>query len=136
MERDQYELLYQCEERLWWFAGMRRIAEALFRPRIRPGLRLIEAGCGTGFNTLFFERQYNWKVFAFDYSEHALRFARERGLERLAQASVTELPYPTGAFDCATCLEVLALLDEPQAADALAGLHPVLQPGGFLLVRD
>ncbi len=135
MEPEQYDLLYQCEEQMWWFVGMRRIAATLLGGRIRPGLRCLEAGCGTGFNSLFYAREYGWEVFAFDLSERALRYAQQRGLTRLVQAGLTHLPYRNACFDCATCLDVVALLDPEQGSAALRELHRVLRPGGFLLLR-
>lgn len=135
MEREQYELLYQCEERMWWFVGMRRIAETLLGAQIRPGLRCLEAGCGTGFNSIYFRQRYGWQVFPFDLSRDALRYAQERGVERLARASLTALPYRDAAFDCATCLDVLALLSEQDGARALRELRRVLKSGGWLLLR-
>ncbi len=135
MEPEQYDLLYQCEERMWWFVGMRRIAATLLGGRARPGLRCLEAGCGTGFNSLYYTRECSWQVFPFDLSDNALRYAAERGVERLAKASLTSLPYRDDSFDCATCLDVLALLDETQGMTALGELRRVLKPGGFLLLR-
>jgi len=135
MEPEQYNLLYQCEEQMWWFVGMRRITATLLGERIRPGLRCLEAGCGTGFNSLFYAREYGWEVFPFDLSEHALRYAARRSLRRLVGSSVTALPYRDASFDCASCLDVLALLDVEQGAAALREFHRVLKPGGFLLLR-
>lgn len=135
MEPEQYDLLYQCEEQMWWFVGMRRIAATLLGEHIRPGLRCLEAGCGTGFNSLFYAREYGWEVFPFDLSERALRYAQQRGLGRLLAASVTALPYRDASFACASCLDVLALLDVEQGASALREFHRVLKPEGFLLLR-
>lgn len=135
MEPEQYDLLYQCEEQMWWFVGMRRIAATLLGERVRPGLRCLEAGCGAGFNSAFFAREYRWKVFPLDLSDHALRYARRRGLDRLTQASIVDLPFPDAAFECVTCLDVLRGLDPAQGEQALREFHRVLKPGGFLLVR-
>jgi len=135
MEKEQYDLLYECEEHMWWFAGMRRIAETLLGSRIRPGLSCLEAGCGTGFNSLYFAGHYDWKVFPFDLSGDALHFTQQRGVERLAQASLAELPYRDESFDCATCLDVVSLLPFDLGTAAARELYRVLKPGGFLLLR-
>jgi SAM-dependent methyltransferase len=135
MEPEQYELLYHCEEGMWWFVGMRQIAMTLMGGLLRPGLRCLEAGCGTGFNALFHARQYGWQVFAFDISERALSYAESRGVERLTRASLVNLPYAAGSFDCITCLDVLFSLNVEAGAAALRELYRVLKPGGFLLLR-
>lgn len=135
MEPEQYDLLYQCEERMWWFVGMRRIAATLLGGRMRPGLRCLEAGCGTGFNSLFFTREYGWVVFPFDLSGLAIRYSQSRGIERLAQANLVRLPYRDAWFDCVTCLDVFVSLDAETGASALREMLRVLKPGGFLLLR-
>ncbi len=135
MEPQQYERLFQCEEKMWWFVGMRRIAETLLAGRLRPGLRCLEAGCGTGFNAQYYARRYGWEVFPFDLAADALRYAERRGLQRLARAALTHLPYGDASFDCATCLDVLVSLDQEQGRAALKELGRVLKPGGFLLLR-
>jgi hypothetical protein len=55
MQAEQYGLLYECEQEMWWFAGMRAITTTLLDGFSRPGLRCLEAGCGTGFNSAFFQ---------------------------------------------------------------------------------
>jgi ubiquinone/menaquinone biosynthesis C-methylase UbiE len=135
VEAEQYDLLNELEERLWWFVGMRRITATLLGERLRPGLHCLEAGCGAGFNARFYAEQYGWQVYAFDLSEPAVRYAAGRKLPRLAQASLAQLPYADSSFDCATCLDVLYTLDAPSRAAALPELNRVLKPGGFLLLR-
>ena len=50
MRLSEYELMYQLEDRLWWYRGMRAITTAMLdRYYPRPGrLRILDAGCGTG----------------------------------------------------------------------------------------
>src|SRR5512142_823530 len=102
MEPEQYDLLYQCEQSMWWFVGMRQIVTTLLGARLRPGLRCLEAGSGTGYNAEYYARQYGWKVFPFDISERALSFTQSRGVGRLVRASLIRLPYGDASFDCAT----------------------------------
>jgi SAM-dependent methyltransferase len=135
MEPEQYDLLDQCEERLWWFVGMRQIAATVLGARLRPGLRCLEAGCGAGYNAAFYAERYGWQVYPFDLSERALAYAAGRGLGRLARTELAELPYAGGSFDCVTCLDVLYCLDVERGAAALREFYRVLKPGGFLLLR-
>ena len=135
MTHTEFEALDRLEETLWWFVGMRRISDALLAGRRAPGLRILEAGCGAGFNTLDLTRRYGWQVFPTDRSADALEFSRRRGLERLAQADVTALPYADSSFDAVTCFDVLVMLEPERAAAAVAEFRRVLRPGGFLLLR-
>lgn len=135
MEASEFEALYAQEENLWWFVGMRRIVATLLGERARPGLRCLEAGCGTGYNALDFARRFGWEVFPFDYAPEALAGSARRGLPRLARADAAALPYAGNSFDAVTSLDALTPLPLPRAAQALAEFHRVLRPGGFLLVR-
>ena len=48
---EEYERMYEAEERQWWYAGMRAISLALLRPSAPRGARaarILDAGCGTG----------------------------------------------------------------------------------------
>src|SRR2546421_6803865 len=106
MIESEYAGLYHCEETLWWFVGMRRIRASLLDSLVRPGMRTLEAGCGAGYNALDLARRYDWNVFPCDYSPHALRYSKQRGLQNLAGADLTSLPYADASFDCVTCLDV------------------------------
>ncbi len=135
MRPEQYDLLYQCEQDMWWFAGMRAITSTLLAGVSRPGLRCLEAGCGTGLNSRFFEQQYGWQVFPFDLSDYAIRYSQRREVSRLARASASLLPYTPEAFDGVTCLDVIYMVAAEARASALREFHRVTRRGGFLLVR-
>jgi 2-polyprenyl-3-methyl-5-hydroxy-6-metoxy-1,4-benzoquinol methylase len=54
MEREQYAIMARREERHWWYAGMRQVALAVLESALagRSGLRILDAGCGTGGTTV------------------------------------------------------------------------------------
>jgi len=125
--------MYAAEERQWWYAGMRSISLALLdRVLPRGGLRLLDAGCGTGWN-LHVLRRYG-KPVGVDRAALALRFGHERGVA-LAGADLAQLPFADAAFDVVTAFDVLYhqwITDEPAVVQEL---RRVLRPGGWLLVR-
>lgn len=139
MEREQYTVMLQREDRHWWYAGMRRAALALFASALRapsandgPPL-ILDAGCGTGGTTVHLRRF--GRVVGVDYAADAVRPTRARGLRAVAQASVERLPFPNATFDAATSFEVLYHLAVGSDVAALAEIRRVLKPGGVLLVR-
>jgi SAM-dependent methyltransferase len=85
--------------------------------------RVLDAGCGEGILV----------------DEYADVLAIE-GIDpnysspRVRTGSLTALPYSTGTFDAALCLDVLEHLTFEEQPRALAELHRVLRPGGQLLV--
>lgn len=99
-------------------AAVRRWLDAL-----PPETRVLDAGCGEG-------------VLVDEYAGRV----RIEGLDpnysssRVRTGSLTALPYETGSFDRALCLDVLEHLSFAEQPRALAELHRVLTPGGELLV--
>src|SRR5262245_12182683 len=135
MDREQYEIMYQVEQAHWWYRGMRRNTRALLRRFLAPGRTydVLDAGCGTGGTT---EDLLEFGcVTGVDFSTEALGYATSRGLHRLVQGSVEQLPFPAATFDVVTSFGVIyhrAVVDERRA---LAEFRRVLRPGGFALVR-
>ena len=136
MESEEYRHLYELEETLWWFQGMRRITEALLERfgSAEPGLRILDAGCGTG-GMLSLLRQHG-AVVGVDLFEEAIHFAKRREGAQLVRGSILELPFTSDTFDLVTEFEVVnhwSIQNDQQAFNELAR---VLRPGGILLYRE
>jgi 2-polyprenyl-3-methyl-5-hydroxy-6-metoxy-1,4-benzoquinol methylase len=116
-------------------------AAAFLLPALRPGMQLLDVGCGPGSITAgFAARLAPARVVGVDLSEETLAAARkdaaERGLDNLeyAHASVYALPYADACFDVVYAHQVLQHLKEPRAA--LREMLRVLRPGGLVAVRE
>lgn len=80
-------------------------------PRLKPGLRVCDLGCGTGLlSLLLLQRQRELRVVGVDIQSEAVRLAnlaaRENGLtDRLTfiPGDLREADLPAGAFDLAVC---------------------------------
>ena len=114
---------------------------AFFRPHLRPGMRLLDVGCGPGSITLgLAEVVAPGEVVGLDLrpevvaQARAAAAARGIGNVRFATGSAYALPFPDAAFDAAFAHVVLLHLREP--ARALAEVRRVLRPGGVVGVRD
>jgi ubiquinone/menaquinone biosynthesis C-methylase UbiE len=99
--------------------------------RYGRGLRVLEAGCGTG---LLLARVARFAAGAagVDISGKMLAQARARGLE-VAQGSVTALPFADRSFDLTYSFKVLPHVEE--IAVALAEMARVTRPGGYVLAE-
>lgn len=105
----------------------------------RPGLRILDAGCGRGETALALARA-GAQVAGIDYSETAVELTREMLAEIQPDAdlrigSVTELPWPDATFDRVQFSDVIEHLDPEQTVPALRELRRVLKPGGYVLVH-
>jgi len=124
-----------AESRHFWFRGFRAFVTPLLRYATagRPDPLLLDCGCGTGANVEWlgtFGRAYG-----FDLAEIGLRLGREAGRTRLARASVTAVPFPTGSFDLVSSFDVLYALDARDEREAIAEMYRLLKPGGFAIVN-
>jgi SAM-dependent methyltransferase len=128
--------MYEAEEAQWWYSGQRAIASALLAPALGParpgGRRLLDAGCGTGFNLLALGRF--GRATGIDLAPEAVVFCRERGV-RVARAGLLALPFPDATFDAVTSFDVIYHAWVADDRAAVAEMARVARPGGLLLVR-
>lgn len=116
-------------------------AAAFLLPHLRPGMRLLDVGCGPGSITRgLAERLAPGPVVGIDLSRDALDGARRdaaaRGLTNLRyeEASVYQMPFAAGAFDVVYAHQVLQHLRERPSA--VREMLRVVRPGGLVAVRD
>ncbi|MGE3962124.1 MAG: class I SAM-dependent methyltransferase [Dehalococcoidia bacterium] len=109
-------------------------------PRDLSTLRVLDAGCGTGDNTVFLAHQLRGtgaEIVALDFSKTSLDINRarlaKRGLENVRHvlAPIEEAPtLDLGEFDFIVCSGVLHHLASPLAG--LAALRSMLKPDGLM----
>ena len=136
MHAQDFELLYQLEEKYWWFSAMRQITDTIAaRDLQKSNLRILDAGCGTGFNLGYYAATDSREVFGLDLANAALEHVRKRGYRKIAQASITDIPFKPESFDIVFSFEVVTQTPYETHDASLREMHRVLKPGGHLFIR-
>lgn len=103
-----------------------------YLPQHGAGLRLLDAGCGTGHHIADL-RKRGYEVAGVDASKEMLEHARLNNPDSvILEADVDEIPLPDASFDIIISIEVLRHL--PRSAKAVSEMARLLKPGGFCLV--
>jgi tellurite methyltransferase len=103
--------------------------DQLLRGRIRPGMRILDAGCGDGRNLVYFCKE-GYDVWGVDASPTLT------GWDKFQVAQIENLPFPDAHFDVVISSAVLHFARDPEHFDAM--LHEmwrVLKPDGLLFCR-
>jgi len=127
-----------------WFGDIDLyLFDQILKGRIRPPLRILDAGCGTGRNLPYFFRS-GFEVHAVDADEDALDHVREMAAEspsglhadRFRVEKVESMTFPEAFFGLVICNAVLHFAeDEEHFQRMLDGLWRVTAPGGMLFMR-
>lgn len=139
MRAEEYRAMFDLEDRLWWYAGMRAITASILEPHLRgtPNISILDIGCGTGYSLAWMnERFITENIFGLDSSPNAARFWRERDIDTSVMASATQLPFTSDRFDLITCFDVIYQFTEEDARLALSEMYRCLRRGGLLFIRE
>ncbi|MEO8604932.1 MAG: methyltransferase domain-containing protein [bacterium] len=110
-------------------------------PHLRPGMRLLDVGCGPGSITVgLAEAVAPGEVLGIDLAADVLDIGRELAAEkhltnvRFERADLLEIAEHDGGFDVVFAHQVLQHVPDPAAA--LAAMRRLLKDGGVVAVRD
>jgi tellurite methyltransferase len=117
--------------------------DQLLRGRIRQGMRVFDAGCGSGRNIVYFLRSdYDvWGADADPAAIHAVRRLAAALAPQLAGGNfhnepIERMTFPDGSADLVISSAVLHFAADDQQFDAmLRGTWRVVKPGGMLFCR-
>jgi SAM-dependent methyltransferase len=135
---DYYRRLDEAERTHWFNRGMEQIGAALLGDSLsRPGIALLDAGCGTG-GFLRFARDLGIfvRLCGVDVSAEAIELARRELPEaELHVGALTAVPFDDASFDVVALNDVLQHIEEADVETSLRELRRVTRPDGALLVR-
>jgi SAM-dependent methyltransferase len=117
--------------------------DQLLRRRLPPGVRVLDAGCGSGRNLVYFLRS-GYQVFGIDPDPISIQVVR-RLASRLAPhlpadnfrvESIEQISFPEAFADVVLSSAVLHFArDDAQFTAMLRGIWKVLRSGGLLFCR-
>ena len=127
-----------------WFGGIDiYLFDQLLKERIVPGSRILDAGCGSGRNLVYFLRS-GYEVFAVDESSAAIAQTRRLAAElaphlpenNFREEPVEGMSFSDGQFDVVLSSAVLHFAsDEQQWESMVKEMWRVLKPGGIFFAR-
>ena len=74
------------------------------------------------------------RAVGFDLTRIGTEFAKSHG-HRVAQASIGDIPFRSGAFDLVTSFDVFQVLPDAVEQSAIREMARVLKPGGWILLH-
>ena len=101
---------------------------------LKPGMRVLDLGCGKGMTSVFLAREFGVQVFAVDLWENAdskWELAKQQDVEHLIvplQADAANLPFAIGFFDAIIAIDSFMYFGQDEAC--LQKLLHFLRPGG------
>lgn len=104
---------------------------------LRPGMRVLDAGCGDGKTTEILAKRA--EVVACDFSREALTSMRQqRGKDmdaNLVECELGSLPFADEKFDAVACVHSLSHMMERDRAGAAREIVRTVVPGGHVLIE-
>jgi len=136
VNRREYRQMYAVEDRHWWYVTLHNLITRVVageRQRQGRGLRILDAGCGTGRLCQLLARYGD--VSGCDISEDALALCRQRGLDNVFRADLNSLELPRDRYDVITSIDTLYHNWIADDAAVVARFHRGLAPGGILVLN-
>lgn len=126
-----FNILYQSEEKNFWFRGRNKIIGNAVARFLSPKSRILEVGCGTGYVSRYLKKM-GYHIECSDLFFDALQFCKERNAgERYYQCNLTDRLF-VEEFEGVCAFDVLEHIEEENLV--LKNIYDALKPGGFLFI--
>lgn len=132
MRDELIDQMERVQREHFWFRARALLLLRIMEPWLKPGLRVLDAGCGTGLLLAGLPRDL--QLAGLDISTRALEHAARRlPMADLRQGALPQaMPFERESQDLVLLTDVLEHI--PDDAGTLRSLHGVLKPGGRLVL--
>jgi SAM-dependent methyltransferase len=133
LDQAVYAVEAKVEADHWWFVGRRRLfANEIRQTGIPLECAVLDVGTGTGSNLRLLRELGFRSVVGLDPSADAARYCNMKGLGPVEEGDVCKTRFADASFDLVLATDVLEHVEDDR--QALAELHRVLRPGGWVLM--
>lgn len=101
-----------------------------FESYLRPGMHILDAGCGSGRDSLYFKNS-SYKVTAFDASQKMCQSASQLLNQEVLRLRFEEMDF-VNSFDAIWASASLLHVSKKEMPDVMDRLAKALKPGGVL----
>ncbi len=135
MKESEYKIMYYCEDKSWWYVGLRNLLIYYIKKYSKKNLKILDAGCGTGKNIEVLKAN-NYDIYGIDISDDVINFCRKRGIvDNIQLGSIANIPYNSNYFDVLYSFDVLHNLDEDLRGKAVREFFRVVKPDGIIIIN-
>jgi SAM-dependent methyltransferase len=127
--------MFEAEDRHWWYAGNHENFLSILKRKkiLRNGIRVLDAGCGTGRWLQILKNACRIEETGVDQSDIALKYAKSRADLNLVQGDINRPLFPESSFDLITSFDLIYHLDVDDET-AIRNFRSYLDKGGYLLL--
>ena len=126
-----FEILYQSEERHFWFKVRNKIIGNMVSKYSFPQARILEVGCGTGYVSWYL-KELGYDIECADIFQDALLFCKKRNAgNAYHQYNLLDQKF-IEEFDGICAFDVIEHINDDNAA--LKNIHDALKPGGIVFI--
>jgi len=131
MTSQEYDLLYNAEQKHWWFVSRRKIISHLFwnTYHANKNMKILSVGSGTGAE-LDYLSQYG-QTTGIDIDPVAIQYCTRRGYQVLKE-DITRSSFPNDLYDVIFAMDVLEHI--PEHEKAYAEICRILKKGGYFVM--
>ncbi len=130
MEKAYYNQYYDFERNHWWFLARAKILEAYVGKWNKSDLKILDAGTGTGANSIWLSRY--GEVVSMEFDKDCIDYSSQRNGLKYIQGSLLQLPFKNESFDLICAFDVIEHIEDHQLA--VSEMIRVCKPGGKILI--